>query len=417
MVIEIPKIACVLVHGRSHETAAAFAHRHFSEDEILDMTRSTGEALLETLGSRVIDGRMTAIIEAGSPAGAHKLRVALASVARENYARRFGIVLPDAHHGEPNIDARLKADGYREVFDVPEAALESVEIRRMPMPTDMRHEQGPFDIIGDVHGCAEELEALLERLGYQVHWTDDSAWGRRPRVIAPPGRRAIFVGDLVDRGPRSRDVLAIVHSMVEQDGNALLVPGNHDVPLHNPLMRLLRPYSHYRAAMGEELEPARRLPDALVSGLNTVDPYVWQRGRLRRQSLERACAQPSDGVLHLVAMHHPPEHAPGVDKRRMRGAEIGLAALWECGVDVVLCGHLHSWRVQPVRTAEGVLLIQAGTGLSTRLRGEPNDLNVLDIDGTALTVTRHVCAPGAAAFRPDAVHRYDKPGAIWRRAA
>lgn len=229
MVIEIPKIACVLVHGCSHETAAAFAHRHFSEDEILDMTRSTGEALLETLGSRVIDGRMTAIIEAGSPAGAHKLRVALASVARENYARRFGIVLPDAHHGEPNIDARLKADGYREVFDVPEAALESVEIRRMPMPTDMRHEQGPFDIIGDVHGCAEELEALLERLGYQVHWTDDSAWGRRPRVIAPSGRRAIFVGDLVDRGPRSRDVLAIVHSMVEQDGNALLVPGNHDV--------------------------------------------------------------------------------------------------------------------------------------------------------------------------------------------
>ena len=178
------------------------------------------------------------------------------------------------------------------------------------------------------------------------------------RVLGPD--LVVVSGDLTQRARRGQ--FAEARTFLDGLGLPwLAVPGNHDVPLHNPLMRLLRPYSHYRAAMGEELEPARRLPDALVSGLNTVDPYVWQRGRLRRQSLERACAQPSDGVLHLVAMHHPPEHAPGVDKRRMRGAEIGLAALWECGVDVVLCGHLHSWRVQPVRTAEGVLLIQAGT--------------------------------------------------------
>lgn len=229
MIIEIPQIACVLVHGCSHEAATAFARRHFKDDEIFDMAAAPPETLLADLRARVVSGRMTAIVEAGSPPGAHKQRVALASVARENYARRFGIVLPDARHGEPNIAERLHADGYREVFDVAAAALETLEIRRVPMPTDVRHEHGPFDIIGDVHGCAAELEQLLDSLGYRLRWVDDPAWGRRAVVTPPPGRRVIFVGDLVDRGPRSRDVLAIVHAMVEEDGTALLVPGNHDV--------------------------------------------------------------------------------------------------------------------------------------------------------------------------------------------
>lgn len=91
---------------------------------------------------------------------------------------------------------------------------------------DQRHQTGPFDIIGDVHGCADELDGLLTRLGYTVSWTgkgDD----RRVRVTAPAGRRVVFVGDLVDRGPRSPDVLRIVMALVES-GQGLCVPGNHD---------------------------------------------------------------------------------------------------------------------------------------------------------------------------------------------
>ena len=89
---------------------------------------------------------------------------------------------------------------------------------------DRRHEAGPFDIIGDVHGCAGELEELLERLGYSVHWP---APGLPPVVTAPVGRRAIFVGDLVDRGPRCADSVAIVMAM-SAAGQAFCVPGNHD---------------------------------------------------------------------------------------------------------------------------------------------------------------------------------------------
>lgn len=92
---------------------------------------------------------------------------------------------------------------------------------------DRRHDSGPFDIIGDVHGCAGELEALLVQLGYDVRWSG-APGAVRVDVIPPAGRRALFVGDLVDRGPRSPDVLRLVMSMVES-GAAFAVPGNHDV--------------------------------------------------------------------------------------------------------------------------------------------------------------------------------------------
>ena len=92
---------------------------------------------------------------------------------------------------------------------------------------DERRIQGPFDIIGDVHGCAGELEELLAKLGYKVAFEEGE--GRRLALVAtPPGRRAIFLGDLVDRGPRSPDVLRIVMAM-RTAGQGLVVPGNHDI--------------------------------------------------------------------------------------------------------------------------------------------------------------------------------------------
>ena len=90
---------------------------------------------------------------------------------------------------------------------------------------DRRFEGGPFDIIGDVHGCGDELEILLQKLGYSVTW---HGLDLPPETTAPAGRRAIFVGDLVDRGPRAADSVAIVMAMCDA-GQALCVAGNHDV--------------------------------------------------------------------------------------------------------------------------------------------------------------------------------------------
>jgi protein phosphatase len=94
---------------------------------------------------------------------------------------------------------------------------------------DRRDLAGPFDIVGDVHGCADELQSLLDALGYRVEWS-----GRDVTVTPPPGRTLVFVGDLVDRGPRTPDVLRIAMAMTEQ-GHALCVEGNHD----NKFLRML----------------------------------------------------------------------------------------------------------------------------------------------------------------------------------
>jgi protein phosphatase len=88
---------------------------------------------------------------------------------------------------------------------------------------DRRDLTGPFDIVGDVHGCCDELEALLGDLGYRVEWGAN----RRVTVTPPSGRSLVFVGDLVDRGPRIPDVLRIAMAM-RNAGTALCVEGNHD---------------------------------------------------------------------------------------------------------------------------------------------------------------------------------------------
>jgi protein phosphatase len=96
-------------------------------------------------------------------------------------------------------------------------------------PSILRPElTGPFDIIGDVHGCADELEELLTCLGCAIHWSSDDNGERSVRVTPPAGRQLVFVGDLVDRGPRTPDVLRLVMAMV-QAGTAHCVMGNHDL--------------------------------------------------------------------------------------------------------------------------------------------------------------------------------------------
>jgi protein phosphatase len=142
--------------------------------------------------------------------------------------RQFGphVIRNQTANLKRNIN-KLGKEGFRYVHELcsPEQ-IDAVEIARQPLWTDRRGEAGPFDIIGDVHGCADELEELLARLGYSVEAFDEGG-ERGYRIFAKSGRRAIFLGDLVDRGPRTPDVLRLVMAMVDA-GEALCVPGNHD---------------------------------------------------------------------------------------------------------------------------------------------------------------------------------------------
>src|SRR5205085_145931 len=130
----------------------------------------------------------------------------------------------------------LAREGFRHVFvlETPEE-VGAATVERVPLYNDKRQEHGPFDILGDLHGCCDELEALLQQLGYRATTSELSPLWANLAYAHPEGRKAVFVGDLVDRGPRIVDTVRLVRNMIVA-GSAFCVPGNHDMKL----MRKLR---------------------------------------------------------------------------------------------------------------------------------------------------------------------------------
>lgn len=147
------------------------------------------------------------------------------------------------------------------------------ETRPRVVSVDQRHLAGPFDIIGDIHGCFAELETLLEALGYER----DATAGWR----SPEGRLPVFVGDLVDRGPRNVDVVQLVARMVEHDA-AFAVPGNHDVQLERRLAGEPVPLLFGLEATVAEFaqHPAHVHDEALAFFRTLPGHHVFDSGRL-----------------------------------------------------------------------------------------------------------------------------------------
>lgn len=134
---------------------------------------------------------------------------------------------------------------------------------------DRRHDAGPFDIVGDVHGCAGELVELLGHLGHRVSFTVKG--GRRRAIVeSHTSRRIVFVGDFVDRGPASPDVLRIAMALAA-DGRALAVPGNHDDKFRRWLdgrdVRISHGLEQTVEQMAEEDESFRTEARAFLLGL------------------------------------------------------------------------------------------------------------------------------------------------------
>jgi protein phosphatase len=274
MHITIPKLSLVVLIGPSGSGKSTFARKHFLPTEVLSSDACRGmvsdnendqtatndafELLHFIAAKRLALGRLTVIDatnvlpESRRPLVQlarqyHCLPVAIVLNLPERLCqdrnrlraeRDFGPHVVRQQHSQLRRSLRgLGREGFRHVFVLESAEeVEAATVERVPLWNDKRGEHGPFDIIGDVHGCCEELEALLQRLGYAATRLDgdDPLWGEK--VYAhPEGRKAIFVGDLVDRGPRILDAVRLVRNMVRA-GSALCVPGNHDMKL----MRKLR---------------------------------------------------------------------------------------------------------------------------------------------------------------------------------
>jgi protein phosphatase len=312
--ITIPELSLVVLIGPSGCGKSSFARAHFKPTEVLSSdfcrglvsddensqaaTNDAFEVLHFIARKRLAGGRLTVVDATNVQPEARKPLVAL---AREFHVLPVAVVLnlpeklchernqnrPDRQFGPHVVRNQsqqlrrslrgLEREGFRHVFTLstPEE-VSSVTITRQPLWNNLKHEHGPFDIIGDVHGCYEELSALLAQLGYRI---EDGPEGSK--AVPPAGRRAIFVGDLVDRGPKIPEVLRLVMNMVEE-GTAFCVPGNHDMKLMRKLKGRDVQLTHGLADSVEQLD--RETPEfkqAVIKFLDDlVSHYVFDDGKL-----------------------------------------------------------------------------------------------------------------------------------------
>jgi protein phosphatase len=323
MNIKLPELSLVVLVGTTGSGKSTFARTHFKPTEIMssDYFRglvsddendqsATGDAF-DTLhyvaGKRLAAGRLTVIDATNVQQDARKPLVAL---ARKYHVLPVAIVLdipericedrnrerPERQFG-PHVLRRQRLDlkrsikglgreGFRHVWVLKPEDVEGVEISREPLWNNKKDVHGPFDIIGDVHGCGDELESLLTALGYEaIERRDGSGLDAGPVYRHPDGRQAVFVGDLVDRGPRVLDTLRIVRNIVDA-ASGWCVMGNHEQKLLRALQGRNVQITHGLAdSLGEiEALPAEDRPafvETLKSWLDgLISHYVLDDGKL-----------------------------------------------------------------------------------------------------------------------------------------
>jgi hypothetical protein len=151
---------------------------------------------------------------------------------------------------------------------------------------------------------------------------------------------------------------------------------------------MVAPWKRYKQAIDRDLEPRYESERLVVVGVNTVNRFAWQRGKLSERRIRRTCKgfEGAGDRARIAVLHHPLEHGPEVEKRLMQGADAALDAFCDCGAQIVLSGHLHNTIVAPFRARPELLFVQAGTSLSSRVRGEVNTFNVLEITSGGVRV-------------------------------
>lgn len=316
--ITVPELSLVVLIGPSGSGKSTFARLHFKPTEVLSsdycralvaddendqtVTKEAFDILQYIAGKRLEAGRLTVVDATNVKAEDRKPLVALARryhclpvaivfdlpgrVCRDRNATRSdrhfsGEVIRHQQGAMRRTLRFLRKEGFRHVFTfkTPED-VDATVVERTPLWNNKKHEHGPFDIIGDVHGCFDELAELLAELGYRVE-EGDRPDGLGFTVTPPAGRKTVFLGDVVDRGPKIPQVLRLVMSMVA-DGTALCVPGNHDMKLMRKLRGKNVQITHGLAESLEQLEaePAE-FHERVVEFLDSlVSHYMLDDGKL-----------------------------------------------------------------------------------------------------------------------------------------
>jgi protein phosphatase len=310
-----PELSLVVLIGPSGSGKSTFARRHFKTTEILssDFCRglvsndennqaATDDAfdVLHYIAAKRLERGLLTVVDATNLQ--EESRKPLIDLAKKYHVLPVAIVfkLPDklieernrSHNGR-NLNSHvidqhcrlvrktiklLKYEGFRYIYTFNSVEeIETSEIERQPLWTNRRTEHGPFDIIGDIHGCFDELKELIRNLGYVIQQDEQNKFC----IQHPQNRKLIFLGDLVDRGPKTPEVLRLTMDAVES-GMALCVPGNHDTKLLKKLRGKDVRITHGLAESLSQLE--KEPPEFLQRVCEFIDKlighYVLDDGKL-----------------------------------------------------------------------------------------------------------------------------------------
>ncbi|MFA9218843.1 MAG: metallophosphoesterase [Sphingomonadaceae bacterium] len=231
----------------------------------------------------------------------------------------------------------------------------------------------------------------------------------------------VVSGDLTQRA-RSAEFIAARAFLDELPGPQIVVPGNHDIPLYNVAKRFLMPLRNYQRYVTLDLVPQFVDEEIAVVGINTARSLTFKDGRINREQIAQI-RQRMDGVAEhltrIVVTHHPfdlPEQH-GKDDLVNR-APLAMGAFAECGVDLLLAGHMHTSHAanSALRyqiSGYAALMVQAGTATSTRGRGEANAFNVLRVEPDHIEVEHYNWLPAAGSFGLASTEGFRRLGGVW----
>ena len=203
----------------------------------------------------------------------------------------------------------------------------------------------------------------------------------------------------------------------------IVVPGNHDIPLHNVFARFLEPLTKYKRYITDDLQPVYEDKEVAIVGVNTARSLVFKGGRINESQVSRLrdkfCSL-GDDVVKVVVTHHPFDLPEGHDERDLVGrAKMAMTGLAECGADLFLAGHLHVSHTGHTKRYNihgySALVVQAGTATSTRERGEANSFNLLRIAHPAITVEKYEWDGSTESFAVSTVEQFKHTADGWIR--
>jgi 3',5'-cyclic AMP phosphodiesterase CpdA len=270
-----------------------------------------------------------------------------------------------------------------------------------------------------------------------VHLSD-LHFGRVDPAILPALQRAVVVaapdlvvvsGDITQRA-RVVEFKAAAHFLETLPAPLLAVPGNHDVPLYNVLLRWLSPLDRYRRYITSDLAPFFEDAEIAALGVNTARALTFKDGRINRLQIEAAMrrfAHCRKDVTRIVVTHHTfdtPDPVPGaMPAHKVVGrADMAMAGFVQADVDIILSGHLHisgfgETTKRYSLPGRAALLIRAGTATSTRRRGEVNAFNVVRVARPEVVIDCMVWQPDEGRFVAASTERFRRTEVGWSRMA